>query len=310
MKFLDAITMYLAHKHSLGYRFRSEEATLRAFLKRTGNIPITMIETEAILAYFNINKAVTEFWFKKHQVLSGFFKFFLARELIKISPVPRSIPQKTVADFVPYIYSSLEIKRLLDAIPAICGARVPIDPDILRTLILLLYSSGLRLGEALKLTLYDVDLKQQYLRITETKFFKDRLVPMSSDLSKILIQHTEKLRLRYETSEKTPIFCFFDGLQLSQSATRNAFRRMRLYAGIQREGGSRRQPRIHDLRHTFAVHHLLAWYHNNENLQILLPKLAIYMGHVNLSSTQHYLTMTPELLNQASLLFERYVKGE
>lgn len=311
MNLLDAISLYLNHKRALGYRFRTEEGILRAFLKRVGNIPITAIETEAILAYLNnINKSVTESWFKKHQVLSRFFKFLLVRELVKISPVPHSIPKKTVSDFVPYIYSTTEIKRLLDAISDICGTRVPIDADVLRTLILLLYAAGLRLGEALKLNLGDVDLQQNYLRIRETKFFKDRLVPMSSELGRILVEYIENHRLRHATSESTPLFCFCDGARLSQSATRSAFRRMRLHAGMQREGGARRQPRLHDLRHTFAVHHLLAWYRNNENLQVLLPKLAIYMGHVNLSSTQHYLTMTPELLGQASLRFERYANGE
>jgi integrase len=77
-----------------------------------------------------------------------------------------------------------------------------------------------------------------------------------------------------------------------------------------REGGPRRQPRLHDLRHTAAVHRLIAWYRSGEDLQQLLPKLSIYLGHVSLSGTQRYLTLTPELLQQASQRFEHYAIGE
>jgi integrase len=93
---------------------------------------------------------------------------------------------------------------------------------------------------------------------------------------------------------------------LSKSAAESAFRRLRTCAGIQREGGSRRQPRLHDLRHSAAVHRVVAWYRAGVDLQDLLPKLATYLGHVDLSSTQRYLTMTPDLLLEASLRFERY----
>jgi integrase/recombinase XerD len=108
---------------------------------------------------------------------------------------------------------------------------------------------------------------------------------------------------------EAPLFCFVDGSPLSQSAAQSAFRRLRSYAGVEREGGPRRQPRLHDLRHTAAVHRLVAWYRNGADLQQLLPKLATYLGHVNLSATQRYLTMTPDLLREASLRFERYAMG-
>lgn len=91
---------------------------------------------------------------------------------------------------------------------------------------------------------------------------------------------------------------------------RSAFRRVRSHAGLMRDGGPWRQPRIHDLRHTAAVHRLIHWYRNGKDLQDLLPKLATYLGHKGLSSTQHYLTLIPELMQEAGLRFEHYVKGE
>lgn len=103
-----------------------------------------------------------------------------------------------------------------------------------------------------------------------------------------------------------PFFCFHDGRPLSQSAVRNAFRRQRILANIQRLDGAHHQPRLHDLRHTGAVHRLVAWYRSGADLQRLLPQLATYLGHIDISATQRYLTLTPELLLEASLRFESY----
>ena len=82
---------------------------------------------------------------------------------------------------------------------------------------------------------------------------------------------------------------------------------MRKRAGLHREKESRYQPRLHDIRHTFAVHRIVAWYQEGANVQRLLPFLSTYLGHVGLDATQRYLTMTPELLRQANRRFERYV---
>lgn len=310
MKLLEVISRYLEHKHSLGYKLQKEEFILKAFGKHVGDVPINSITTAMVLGYINNrNGRVTESWFIKHRVLAGLFHFALTRCFSNVSPMPRSIPKKTVPDFVPYIYTHAELKKLLDSIAPTCSARVPIDIEVLRTLILLLYGTGLRLGEALSLTTHEVNLNQRYVYIHETKFFKSRFVPLGTDLMQILTEYIKK-RIDGANPEAIPLFSFRDGSRLSQSATRNAFRRMRLYAGIQREGGPRCQPRLQDLRHSFAVHRLVEWYQNNADLKDLLPKLAIYMGHKDLISTQHYLTMTPELLEKASLRFERYARGE
>jgi site-specific recombinase XerD len=202
-----------------------------------------------------------------------------------------------------------ELKRLLDAVPAACAGRVPIEAAVFRTLLLLLYGAALRIGEALALTLEVVDLPAACLRIRETKFFKHRLVPLGTDLAGVLTAFVGGRAARYGAGEEAPLFCFRDGAPLSQSAVRSAFRRLRALAGVAREGGARRQPRLHDLRHAAAVHRLLAWYRNGADLQDLLPKLATYLGHGDLSATQRYLTLTPELLREASQRFEQYAMG-
>ena len=227
-----------------------------------------------------------------------------------MSTRPKSIPKPSTPPFVPYIYSHEEIKRLLDVIPATCTNRVHIDAEVLRVLILVLYSTGMRLGEALSLTINEVYLQKSYLRINDAKFFKTRLVPFGKELTLLLTKYMIEYRGYYSPSSEAPFFCFQNGGQLSQSATRNAFRRMRQQAGVQRKDQSYYQPRLHDFRHTAAVHRLIKWYRQGKDLQVLLPKLAIYLGHVDLSSTQHYLSMTPELLQEASLRFKHYALGE
>jgi site-specific recombinase XerD len=196
---------------------------------------------------------------------------------------------------------------LLDAVPAACSNRV--TTEVIKTLILLLYGAGLRISEALALTLGDVDIRQACLRIGDTKFFKSRLVPLGKDLTEILTKYIATYHGDAATVD-APFFSFRNGSPLSQFAARRAFVRIRSYAGVGREGAARCQPRLHDLRHASAVHRLIAWYQNGADLQKLLPKLAIYLGHVDLSSTQRYLTLTPELLREASRRFEHYAMGD
>lgn len=306
MRLSAVIAIYLSHKRALGYRFRTEEAVLRAFCKTVGDQPIATLKPRVVLAFLNGNGPVTEYWIKKYRVLSGLYRYALARGLAERVPLPSAIPKPTVPAFVPYIYSHEELKRLLHAVPAACAGRVPIDEYVFRALLLLLYGAGLRIGEALAFRLGDVDLCEACLRVCETKFFKSRLVPLGTDLTGVLTEYLVKRNASYPSAEQAPLFCFRDGSPLSQSAARSAFRRLRAHAGVLREGGPRRQPRLHDLRHAAAVHRLIAWYRNGADVQTLLPKLATYLGHVDLSATQRYLTLTPELLQQASQRFEHY----
>ena len=309
MRFSEVVSIYISHKRSLGHRFRIDDYILRSFSNVAGDELIANVDKDVVIAFLNGNGAVTENWHRKFYALSGLYRFALGRGLTEVSPLPRTIPKLASPAFVPYIYSHEELKRLLDAIPVACSNRAAIEGFVMKTLILVLYGAGLRISEALALTLGDVDVDQAYLRIRETKFFKSRLVPLGKDLTEILFKYVGKRHAGAALAD-APIFTFRDGSPLSKSAAERTFRRMCSYAGVWREGGTRRQPRLHDLRHTAAVHRVIAWYQSGADLQKLLPKLAIYLGHVDLSSTQIYLTLTPELLREASLRFEHYAMGD
>ena len=172
---------------------------------------------------------------------------------------------------------------------------------------LLLYGAALRRGEARRLKIEDVDVSQSLIYVRGTKFFKTRIVPLSVSLNTVIAAFIA--RRRYQHLKRRSLFSKRDGTDLTDSAISAAFQRLRTIAGIQRDGGARNQPRMHDLRHSAAVHRVTAWYRSGADLNDLLPKLATYLGHRDLSGTQRYLTMTQELLGEASRRFEAFAQG-
>ena len=183
-----------------------------------------------------------------------------------------------------------------------------LEPATIRTMILVYYGAGLRLREATNLTRADVDLSGSILTIRNTKFGKTRLVPVGPQLSRALVQY-DRTRPKGRPAD-APFFATMKGGPVHAVDARTATSELLCdRAGIRRTD-TRQQPRIHDLRHTFAVHRLTSWYQQGADVQRLLHQLSVYLGHVHLQDTQVYLSMTPELLREASQRFERYAGKE
>jgi integrase len=179
----------------------------------------------------------------------------------------------------------------------------------MRALILLIYGAALRPSEALSLRISDVDLSGAILTIRDSKFFKSRLVPIGPNTVRVFAECAR----RHDSASRKPDDPFFVGRNAKQIPLHKferAFQQIRIHAGLHRDGGPRCQPRLHDLRHTSAVHRLTSWYREGKDVQKLLPQLSVYMGHRLLTATQAYLSMTPNLLHQANLRFERYARQE
>ena len=180
-----------------------------------------------------------------------------------------------------------------------------------RTLILLLYGAGLRLGEALALTVKDVDLAAGTLVVRNTKFFKTRLLPIGPKLAAALGHYAERRLALIDQSPSANAFLRRRrGIAISRATAERYFTIIRSRLGLARRDGAYFQPRLHDLRHTFAVHRLVAWYRQGADVQRQLPKLSTYLGHISLVETQHYLIMTPDLLREAGRRFESYAALE
>lgn len=305
MKLSQVAAAYVAHRQAMGMRFHTEARTLRSFCRASGDVTMQEITADQLLAFLAGTGPITRYWERKHSALSGLYRFAVARGYVDHSPLPRTVPRPQQA-FVPYIYSHEKLRRLLDAVAANDHPRCRIDPDTFRTILLLLYGAGLRISEALALTLSDADLDAGVLCIRESKFYKSRLVPIGNDLLQILAPYAARRRQQH-AGAASPFFVSRGGTAVTRQNAEMAFCRLRVRASVVCEGAdARHQPRLHDLRHAFAVHRLVSWYRNGADVQRLLPKLSTYLGHVHIAGTQRYLTLTPELLRQASLRFERY----
>jgi len=203
----------------------------------------------------------------------------------------------------PHLFTEQQIVRLLHA--AVELRPTPTSPlygEGLHLAIVLLYTSGLRRGELVRLTLEDYDVREQTLRIRDTKFHKSRLVPLSDDAVREMNRYLLTRRQLPHPAD-APLLCTrhrgfrpYTGAGLAQG-----LRRLFLKAGIRTAAG--RVPRIHDLRHTFALQALLRWYRAGVDIQAKLPALATYMGHASVVSTQYYLGLLEPFAEAASERF-------
>jgi integrase/recombinase XerD len=310
MRLGDLIASYIKQQRCLGKRYLAGATILNAFRKSVGDLRLRNIHPEMIARFIDREGTSEETRSKKHGVLSGLFRFALTRRLLRVSPMPERPRKRSWSSYAPYIYSEAELKRLLAAVPtATSGPRSALDQDTLRTLLLMLYGAALRHGEALRLQLADVDLAQSLILVRGTKFFKTRIVPLGASLNTVLAEFVAKRVGHYSGGNKGTLFSKRDGTPLTASIICHTFRRLCAIASIRREGSARSQPRLHDLRHSAAVHRVTAWYRRDADLNDLLPKLATYLGHTDLSGTQRYLTMTHELLAEASRRFEAFAEG-
>lgn len=213
----------------------------------------------------------------------------------------RQIPASKV--FNPYIFSKLEIEDLLSAASALLPLEL-LRPHTYRTLFGLLYTTGIRISEAFSLTLQDFQGELDLLYIAEGKFKKARWVPLHPSTSTTLNQYVEhRLQFGPRTPE-SPLFINLRALHLCHCTVYQAFRQLLEKCGIPHNKHT--GPRIHDLRHTFAVHRLLAWYKEKWDVNSCLSALATYMGHVDVCSTHVYLRPTVELLEQVNNRFHNH----
>lgn len=299
-----AATAYLVLKRSMGMRFRTEGEVLKWFCQRFGRMDVARVGQAAVKQFLT---GSTGFRYRRYRVLLGFYRFAINRGYAVAAPLPTVVGHER-SSFTPYIYSTEELRKLLAATDTLRSSESKLQHETFRTLLLLFYGTGLRLREASRLTLADVDLTRDVISVRETKFYKFRFVPVGPQLVEILLRYVRERRrlLPMPDGEQSGFFASRTGRRLFTGRMEIVFRRLRRCAGIQREGGPRWQPRLHDLRHTFAVHRLVAWYREGADVNCMLPLLSAYLGHINIAATQRYLTMTSELLREANQRFERY----
>lgn len=311
MNLNDLVTKYVAFRRMLGERCHAAEEILQSFCRAVGpHKQVSQVRVKTVAAFLTSPGPITERWHKKHAALKGFFRFAVSRGYLDKAPLPTEVP-KHVSPRVPYVFTRDEIRRLLEAIPSLRHPCAMIEPPTLRAILLLLYGAGLRQGEALRLKVTDVDLSQSLLTIRDSKFFKSRLIPISLHLREVLDDYARwRATTHPSASAEGYFFISRQGKGILKHTVEGTFKRLREHADLRGTDSSHQQPRLHGLRHAFAVHRLTEWYRRGADVQRLVYYLSVYLGHAHLRHTQVYLTMIPELLQQAGTLFERYACQE
>ncbi len=306
----DDMASYLALKRSVGFKAQNIEKIVRRFDRflarhfpdaRDLSLPIL----EAWLAEPPDLKPAT-----RDLRLSTIRQFCLYRQRTRPGVY---VPDKHNAwkiwperpRFTPHIFTTDEVKRLLRAAVKLQPYRDHLHrPQTFFNFLLLLYAAGLRISEAYTLRVGDVDWSEGTLLIRESKFFKTRLVPIRSDLLESLRRYQALLDLpKGPSSFGLPFFQQGRRRGYSLEGLRKVGIRLLRSAGL-KPAAPRVGPRLHDLRHTFAVHCIERWYADGRDVQNLLPRLATYMGHADFSSTQYYVTITATILHRAAERFE------
>lgn len=311
MKIIDIVEQYILYRNNLGEKARSAKSYLGVFCRQVGkDIQIDNITPDQVKAFLYSGDKITLTWFTKYAALNGLYIYAINRGYVNISPLPKKLPKRPSPQ-TPYIYTRDELRRIFATTLTYKKVKTHINPYVVYVILVLIYSMGLRLNEAVSLVTDDVDSKQQLITIRETKFYKTRIIPYGSDLAKVINKY-----MRWKKSQKIPnnkdSYFFVDdlGKAIKMNTVEQSFQRIRKIANVTRTDGAKYQPRLHDLRHTFAVHRLTSWYKEKADVQKLLPLLSTYMGHTQLAATTIYLTMTADLLYEAGIRFKGYLTGD
>jgi integrase/recombinase XerD len=173
MKLTDMVNAYIDYERSRGLRFRSDVKELRSYCRAMGDIAVEEVSPDSVLAFIAGSGPVTARWVQKYRILGRLYRYAIGRGLASVSPLPAQIP-RLPPPLTPHIYTVGELERLLTA-----TCVLPMQALTMRTLLLLLYGTGMRIGAALSLTIQDVDLLTCVLVIRNSKFFKTRLITIS-----------------------------------------------------------------------------------------------------------------------------------
>jgi site-specific recombinase XerD len=191
MRLLSAIENYVGLKRTLGAVFSVDARMLHSFSRALGDVSLEAITPEDCRQFCPGKGLPTRFWERKHESLRGFFRYLVARGYLVKSPL-REPPPRVERAYHPYFYSHDELRRLLGATSQERSRHTLLEPETLRTSILLLYGAGLRAGEALRLRSCDVNLQDRVLSVWNTKFFKSRLDPVGASLAAALARYAQE----------------------------------------------------------------------------------------------------------------------
>jgi len=297
------IIRFLEYKRSTGSKYKTEENLLRQFdIFVQTFFPDEGILTKRLVQGWTARKSEesNSTWRARTSLLRQFGMFL--NNMGILAYVPTFAGKSKGSMFVPYIFSNMELEmffRACDQIDVHCISHMDtLFPVIMR----LLYGCGLRISEALTLRNCDVDLNTGVVSILDSKFSKDRLVIMSDSLLEVISAYSQNNKYSIESIDHL----FVNGRYGVPKASTiyGRYRKVLWSAGIS-HGGKGKGPRLHDFRHTFAVHSLRSMVKQKIDIYVVLPILSTYMGHASIEATEKYLRLTPDIYPELLELTEK-----
>lgn len=310
MKLRESVDEFIKYRRSIGEKYDTGAKQLNRLVKFIGvDIELCDLTSDLVTGFlYGGHDTVNATWFIRYGVVKGLVTWAKARGLYDGNPLPAKRPVHPER-LRPYIYSNDELRRLFEGALHYRTRRHKKErhyPQCVRMIFILCYVLGLRLNETLNLHIKDLDLNKHIAYIRETKFYKSRIVTFNdtvTDTLKSFMYWRNTVGMSEEP--ETRLFMDVKGNPVNDKTIEGIFSRLRKRLGITRSD-TRQQPRIHDLRHTFAVNRLTTWYRQGEDVQQLLPYLSTFMGHSHLRHTTVYLSMTDNLLEEANKRFESF----
>lgn len=306
----EPIRQFLAAKRALNRRFDTEERALRLFDRHLVDRGLASLGdvTPAVIEAFVASRPRKRPRSYNHLlgVLRRLFDWMTDQGLLDVSPLLlRS--RRVTSRRIPHIFDLPQASRLIEVAAALPDNNRAIGRGpAYATIFAVLYGLGLRVGEVARLTVADVDLARNLLVVRGTKFGKSRLVPFGPQMASRLTAYLELRRQQTGAlPPDAPVFSFTAGRSIHPGTISQTFHALVPRLDLTRAAGVA-PPRVHDLRHSFAVGTLLRWYREGGDPAARLLHLSTFLGHVNPASTSVYLTITAELLEAAGDRFGRY----
>lgn len=290
----QAVEDYLSTRRALGFNLARHGRLLPAlahFLDQAGAATLT---TDLALTWASLPTAHPEECAYRLSIARGFARYLQTLDVNTEVPPADLLPRRR-RRASPYLYSDADVVALMAATSTL---RFPFRSATYRTLIGLLAVTGMRVGEAINLDRDDLDWTHQRLTIRASKFGGSRELPLHPSTIAALANYVHLCDRRWPRA-KTPLFVSLAGTRLHYENVYWTFCRLVRHLGLHSQSGSR-PPRIHDLRHTFAVNTVIGWYRSGVDVAAWLPRLSTYLGHAAPAWTYWYLSATPELLSLAA----------
>ena len=305
-----AVAGYLTHKRAVGRKFDSEEAELTLLLRFAEQRGIGRLDqfSAGVIDEFLASRPRTRPRSFNHLlgVVTGLLKWAVSQEMLPAAPAPLTRTRRGTATRLPFLFDLEQAHRLLDAAAALPdNARALRRGPTYRTVFAISYGLGLRAGEVCGLRIGDVDVDRALLVVRGGKFGKTRLVPHGPRIGELL---RRQLDYANRAGDPTAPLFSFDGTRCMHPGTASqVFHHLVATLDLQVPDGVS-PPRLHSLRHSFAVGCLLRWYRQGADPMTRLHQLSTFMGHVDPKSTAVYLQITPELLAEANRRFEAFTQ--